>query len=60
MEVLENNFKPKTWEIVCTNPECNSKLRYNKNDVVSKETRFFYLHTIKCPICGKTIDVKHW
>lgn len=59
MKVLENNYnEQKTWKIVC--PKCNSVLEYNKQDVISKESYFFYLHYIKCPCCGKDVDVKHW
>ena len=59
MKVIEDNStKIKSWKIVCD--ECNSVLEFNRNDVISKESHFFYLHYIKCPCCGKDIDVKHW
>jgi uncharacterized protein with PIN domain len=58
MKVLENNNKEKSWKIVC--PHCNSVLEYNKKDVISKESYFFYMHCIICPCCGKYVDVKHW
>lgn len=59
MEVIENNFvKQQSWKIVCD--YCNSVLEYDRKDVIIKESQFFYLHYIKCPCCGKNIDVKHW
>lgn len=59
MKILENNFNEvKTWKIVC--PSCNSVLEYEKSDVIIHESHFFYLHYIKCPCCGKSVDVAHW
>lgn len=58
MKVIENNKKPESWKIVC--PYCQSILEYDKKDVISKESYFFYLHYIKCPCCNKDIDVDKW
>lgn len=59
MKVIENNHKePTSWKIVC--PKCNSVLEYDKEDVIKKESYFFYLHYINCPCCGKPVDVVHW
>ena len=58
MKVIENNYNEETWKIVC--PKCNSVLEYNKNDVIKKESYFFYIHYIKCPCCNGVIDVKNW
>lgn len=59
MKVIENNHKEQeTWKIVC--PHCNSVLEYNKEDVIKKESYFFYLHYINCPCCKNSIDVNHW
>ncbi len=58
MKVIENNHKDASWKIVCD--ECNSVLEYEKSDVIIKESHFFYLHYIKCPCCGASVDVKHW
>jgi hypothetical protein len=57
MKVLENN-KKESWKIVCL--YCNSILEYDQNDVIKKESYFFYLHYIKCPCCKNNIDVIHW
>jgi len=59
MKIIENNCQErKSWKIVCNN--CDSILEYNKEDVIKKESQFFYLHYIKCPCCGENIDVVHW
>lgn len=60
MNIIENNYKggQRSWKIVC--PACNSVLEYDKDDVIKKESHFFYLHYITCPCCGKSVDVKHW
>lgn len=59
MKIIENNYKEqKTWKVVCE--KCDSVLEYEKGDVIIKESHFFYLHYIKCPCCGASIDVKHW
>lgn len=58
MKIIENNHQKPSWKVVCDN--CNSVLEYEKSDVISEETYFFYLHYIKCPCCGAGIDVKHW
>ena len=58
MKIIENNYKEPVWKVVCGS--CNSVLEYEKKDVIIHESHFFYLHYIKCPCCGKSIDVKHW
>lgn len=59
MRLIENNHEEKkSWKIVC--PNCNSVLEYEKEDVIIKGSMFFYFHYIKCPCCGKTIDVENW
>ena len=59
MKIIDDNStKQKSWKIVC--PHCDSILEYNKGDVISKESYFFYFHFITCPCCSQSIDVKHW
>lgn len=60
MDVIKNNCKVKerVWNVVC--PHCDSILRYSAQDVIKHESHFFYLHYIKCPCCGKDIDVANW
>jgi hypothetical protein len=59
MKIIENNHsEKKSWHAVCD--FCDSVLEYSKEDVTIKESHFFYLHYIKCPCCGKSVDVKHW
>ena len=58
MKIIENNYKEPAWEVTCGN--CKSVLEYKKRDVIIHESHFFYLHYIKCPCCGKSIDVKYW
>ena len=56
MKIIENNWvESPSWKIVC--PQCNSVLEYNREDVISQESRFFYLQYIKCPCCHKSVEV---
>lgn len=58
MRIIKNNYKKPSWKIVC--PKCQSVLEYNKNDVITHDSVFFYLHYIVCPCCKENIDVRHW
>ena len=59
MKVIENKYpQEESWKVIC--PHCQSILEYTKADVKSHESMFFYLHTIECPCCHKTVDVQKW